>query len=340
MDKSKSVTIMDIAKIAGVSPGAVSFALNGRPGVSDQTRQRILAIADDLQWHPSSAARALSGARAGVIGFVVNRSAFTFGTEAFFSDLIAGMQSILVENRVAMQLSLAASIDLEVSTYRRWKSTKQIDGVVVIDPRDDDPRMSALRDLGLPAITIGSQPSSDDQPASIWLDDSTVAHTLFDYLSALGHRSIAFVTGPEDFQHTSERKRAFERLAERGVRGEVAATDFSPAATASATRRLLSRVKRPSAVVYDNDVMAIAGLRVAQEMGLSVPDELSIASFDDSVVAGLVHPSITCITRDTFALGADAARFLLEQIDSPTVLEDRTGLLPQLTVRESTSAPR
>ena len=105
-------------------------------------------------------------------------------------------------------------------------------------------------------------------------------------------------------------------------------------------RRVLSRRDRPTAVVFDNDVMAIAGLRIAQEMGIPVPGELSIASFDDSVVAGLMHPSITCVTRDTFGLGADAAAFLLEQIEVPDVLPDRVGALPVLTVRESTSAPR
>ncbi|GAA3319902.1 LacI family DNA-binding transcriptional regulator [Arthrobacter ramosus] len=333
------MTITDIARLAGVSPGAVSFALNGRPGVSEQTRKRILTIAEEHQWLPSSAARALGGAGAGVIGFAVNRSAGTLGAEAFFTDLIAGVQSALAKNRIAMQMVLVSSIEEEVATYRRWHSANQVDGVIVIDPRDDDPRFPVLRDLALPAVVLGSHASEEGHPATIWLDDSQVAHSLFDYLSALGHRSIAYVAGPAEFQHTRLRTEVLAGL-ERGVSGEVIATDFSPAAASMTMRRLLSRRERPTAVVFDNDVMAIAGLRVAQEMGLSVPVDLSIASFDDSVVAGLVHPSITCITRDTFGLGAAAAAFLLEQIDAPDVLADRIGAMPQLTVRESTAVPR
>lgn len=340
MSRAKRVTITDIARLAGVSPGAVSFALNGRPGVSAQTRQRILEIAEEHQWLPSSAARALVGARAGVIGFAVNRSAGTLGAEAFFTDLIAGVQSAVAQHRIAMQMVLVPSLDEEVATYRRWRSANQVDGVIVIDPRDDDPRLAVLRDLAMPAVVIGSHASEDGDPATIWLDDGRVAHEIFDHLVALGHRSIAYVAGPAEFQHTRERTEVLDVLDERGVRGEVIATDFSPAAASAAMRLLLDRDDCPTAVVFDNDVMALAGLRVAQENGLSVPADLSIASFDDSVVAGLVHPSITCITRDTFALGAEAAAFLLEQIEAAEPLPDRIGTLPQLTVRESTAAPR
>lgn len=339
MPKPKRVTITDIARLAGVSAGAVSFALNGRPGVSAQTRQRILDIAAEYEWVPSSAARALVGSRAGVIGFAVNRSAGTLGAEAFFTDLIAGVQSALAEYRIAMQMVLVSSIEEEVATYRHWRSANQVDGVIVIDPRDDDPRLAALRDISLPAIVIGSHPSSREEPAAIWLDDGQVARTLFEYLAALGHRSIAFISGPADFQHTRMRTEVLAILSGRGVVGETISTDFSPTAAATAMRTLLSRTQRPSAVVFDNDVMAIAGLRVAQEMQMAVPRDISIASFDDSVVAGLVHPSITCITRDTFGLGVDAADFLREQIEAADVLPDRCGALPQLTVRESTAAP-
>ena len=311
MSQAKRTTIADIARLAGVSPGAVSFALNGRPGVSEQTRQRIIEIAEAHEWQPSSAARALVGSRAGVVGFAVNRPARTLGTEAFFTDLIAGVQSALAVHGMALQLVVVSSIAEEMATYRRWRSANQVDGVIVIDPRDDDPRLSLLPALPLPAVVIGSQESAGDPP-SIWLDDEAAAHALFDYLAA---------------------------LASRNVSGETLVTDFSPAAATTATRTLLSRAARPTAIVYDNDVMAIAGLRVAQEMGVAVPSALSVASFDDSVVTGLVHPSITCLTRDTFALGEQAAVFLLERIGSEDPLPSRPGPTPALTIRESTSAP-
>ena len=339
MSQAKRITIADIARLAGVSPGAVSFALNGRPGVSERTRQRILDIAEAHQWQPSSAARALVGSRAGVVGFAVNRPARTLGTEAFFTDLIAGMQSALAAHGIALQLVVVSSIEEEMATYRRWRSANQVDGVIVIDPRDDDPRLALLPALPLPAVVIGSRESAGGPP-SIWLDDEAAAHALFDYLAALGHHEIVYVSGPGEFQHTRIRAEVLAALAHRAVAGETFVTDFSPAAATAATRTLLSRPARPTAVVYDNDVMAIAGLRVAQEMGVAVPGMLSVASFDDSVVTGLVHPSITCLTRDTFSLGEQAAVFLLERIGSEVPLPSRPGPVPTLTIRESTAAPR
>lgn len=340
MTPGKRVTISDIARLAGVSVGAVSFALNDRPGVSEDTRKRILAIAQDLQWQPSSAARALVGSRAGVIGLAVNRPARTLGTEAFFTDLIAGIQSGLSATQVGMHLRLVSSIDDEIATYRRWHSSHQVDGVIVIDPREEDPRLTALASMGATAVVVGSHPSPEGKAPTVWIDDAQAAHTLFDYLVALGHRHIAYITGPAEFEHTTLRAGVLHELDARGVRAETIITDFSSQRTAEATRGLLSRAARPTAIVYDNDVMAVAGLRVTQEMGITVPDALSLASFDDSVIADLVHPSITCLTRDTFELGETATRLLLEQIDSPVALPSISGPLPRLTVRESTAAAR
>lgn len=343
MSRPKRVTIADIAREAGVSPGAVSFALNGRPGVSEGTRQRILAVADQHQWRPSSTARALVGAKAGVIGFAVNRPARTLGTEAFFTELIAGVQSSLAARRIGLQLVVVPTIDEEIATYKRWSSANQVDAVIVLDPRDDDPRLVALRELRLPAVVIGSRrpvDEADDNTAVVWLDDDDAAHTVFDYLAGLGHRKVFYVSGPAEFQHTRIRAAVLAGQEARGVAGETIATDFSPAQAAATARRLLSRAERPTAIVFDNDVMCIAGLRVAQEMRIAVPDELSLASFDDSVVTGLVHPSITSLTRDTFELGVRSADLLLERLDSPDAPRDRQGPRPTLTVRESTAPPR
>ncbi|MFC4137865.1 MULTISPECIES: LacI family DNA-binding transcriptional regulator [unclassified Microbacterium] len=343
MSRSKRVTISDIAREAGVSPGAVSFALNGRPGVSEQTRQRILAIAEQHSWQPSSTARALVGAKAGVIGLAVNRPARTLGTEAFFTELIAGVQSSLATRRIGLQIVVVPTIEEEIATYRRWSSANQVDGVIVLDPRDDDPRLAALRDLHLPAVVIGSRmpaEETDDDTAVIWLDDDDAAHTVFDYLAGLGHTQVAYVSGPAEFQHTRIRAAVLAGQESRGVVGETIATDFSPAQASATARRLLSRAERPTAIVFDNDVMCIAGLRVAQEMGVAVPGDLSLASFDDSVVTGLVHPSITSLTRDTFELGVRSADLLLERLDAADAPGDRPGPRPTLTVRESTSRPR
>jgi len=337
----KRPTIGDIARKAGVSKGAVSFALNGRPGVSAETRQRILAIAGELNWRPNSAAQALGQSRAGVIGFVLNRPARILGTETFFPELLSGIELGLSPSRTALHMLVVSDLDEELDTYREWWHAHRVDGVIVIDPRMNDPRSKLLVELGMPAVQIGSHPSRETEIPTIWVDDIEAANTLFGYIAALGHRRIAHVAGTAEFEHTALRMATLKDCAEQfdleWVRS--AATDYSADAAASETRTLLAGKSRPTAIVYDSDVMALAGLRVADEMGVAVPGELSIASFDDSLMVRLVRPSITTLTRDTVELGELAARALLDQLDSDEPVPSMAGPVPKLSVRESTAPP-
>lgn len=339
---NKRPTIEDIARRAGVSKGAVSFALNNRPGVSPATRQRILDIAHELNWRPNSAARALGQSRAGVIGFVLNRPARILGTETFFPELLSGIQLGLSPSRTALHMLVVSDLDEELETYREWWHAHRVDGVIVIDPRTADPRVDLLEELGLPAVQIGSHASHDSGVPTVWVDDTEAARTLFGYLAALGHRRIAHVAGTAAFEHTLLRTQALQEcLAQFELEwAHSTATDYSAPAATAETRRLLSRKKRPTAIVYDNDVMAAAGLRVAHEMGVAVPQELSIASFDDSLMMRLVRPSITTLTRDTVELGELAARTLLELLGAAGPVPSVPGPAPQLSVRESTAPPR
>ena len=338
MASKRRTTIADIAARAGVSISAVSFALNDRPGVSVETRRRVLEIARELDWQPHTAARALGGARAGSIGFVLNRPARTLGTESFFGDLISGIQLGLAGTHVGMTLLVARDADEELATYRDWWRGHRVDGVIVIDPRRADERLTLLAELGMPAVVVGSHPTPEGTAPSVWIDDSNATDTVLRYLHALGHRHIAHVSGRPEFEHTAmrvERLRAFAAAA--GLERTVSVpTDYSADEGARATRTLLSHPDRPTAIVYDNDVLAVAGLGVASEMGVAVPTDVSIVSFDDSAMVRLVRPAVTSLTRDTVELGQRAAVLLREQIDTGTVLPSRPGPPLTLSVRDST----
>jgi DNA-binding LacI/PurR family transcriptional regulator len=338
----RRTTIADIAARAGVSISAVSFALNGRPGVSDATRERVRQAARELDWRPHTAARALGGARAGTIGFVLNRPARTLGTESFFGDLISGIQLGLTGTHIGMTLLVARDAEEELETYRDWWRGHRVDGVVVIDPRRDADRLTLLAELGMPSVVVGSHPTPAGSAPSVWIDDSDATDTVLRYLRALGHRRIAHVSGPPEFEHTAlriERVRAFAGTfpdAAADDRTESVPTDYSAEAGAAATRRLLSGTRRPTAIVFDNDVLAVAGLGVASEMGVRVPQDVSIVSFDDSAMIRLVRPAITSLTRDTVELGQRAAVLLREQIEADAPLPSRPGPELTLSVREST----
>ncbi|WP_326560545.1 LacI family DNA-binding transcriptional regulator [Micromonospora sp. NBC_01796] len=336
----KRPTIADIARQAGVSKGAVSYALNGQPGVSETTRQRIIAIAREIGFNPNSAARALSGATANAVGLALRRPARTLGIEPFFMELISGVEAELSARSYALTLQIVADPETEIAVYRRWWGERRIDGVFLCDLRVDDQRVPALEELGLPTVVIGG-PGHTGRLASVWSDDAAALVETVEYLYALGHRRITRIGGLPGLLHTEIRTEAFTEVSRRlGLdRTRTVASDYTGEEGARVTRRLLSSAERPTALVYDNDVMAIAGLSVAQEMGLSVPTDLSIVAWDDSPLCRLVHPALTALSRDIPAYGANAARQLLAAIAGEPIdgFQDETA---HLTPRGSTAPPR
>jgi DNA-binding LacI/PurR family transcriptional regulator len=332
-------TIADIAKEAGVSKVAVSYALNGRPGVSDDTRRRIAAIAQQLGWAPSSAARALSDGKAGAIGIVVDRPAEVLGVEPFFMRLMAGIQNGLGEGPTALVMQVSPNRAVELDIYRRWHAERRVDGVLLVDLRVEDARLELVTEIGLPAVVIGGPLGRADLPCA-WTDDAAGMTDVLDYLAALGHRRVVHIAGPAEFVHTRVRAEAFAAATARlgMTESRTVHTDYSDEGGASAARRALVAERPPTALVFDNDVMATAALGVAQELGLAVPGDLSLVAWDDSVLCRLVRPALSALRRPVVDYGELAVSMLLRLLDGE-VVEDQAAAQPTLVVRGSTGPP-
>ncbi|MEW1657261.1 LacI family DNA-binding transcriptional regulator [Streptomyces sp. NPDC093707] len=338
-------TIKDIARRAGVSESAVSFALNDRPGVSEDTRARIRKVADELGWQANSAARALSGERAGCLGLVLARPARTLGVESFFLQLVSGIQEVFSARRTALLFQVVEDLDTECALYRRWWAERRVDGVLVVDPRTDDPRPALLTALGLPAVAIGgpapdaAEPSAAPLLTTVWADDAAAMARILDHLHGLGHRRIVHIAGLPGLAHTARRIHSLRtEAARRGLDARQVrsiTTDYSDAEGAEATRRLLDAAEPPTALIYDNDVMAIAGASVAAGRGIPVPGRLSIVAWDDSPLCRVAHPPLTALVRDTAGFGRLAAGELLALLDGGPA-RTTEGELPHLEPREST----
>src|SRR5690606_11348581 len=149
------VTISDIAERAGVSIGAVSFALNGRKGVSAETRARILRVADELGWAPSTAARSLAEAKTETFGLVLARDPHNLGVESFYMEFFAGLEVELSKRGYSLLLQVVGTPDDALDTLRKWHRTRRVDGVVLTDLTTGDPRAAFARDAGLPAVVVG-----------------------------------------------------------------------------------------------------------------------------------------------------------------------------------------
>ncbi|WP_019544424.1 LacI family DNA-binding transcriptional regulator [Streptomyces sulphureus] len=329
----------DVAERAGVSESAVSFALNGRPGVSEATRERVRSVAEELGWRPSTAARALSGEGAATVGLVLARPARTLGVEPFFLQLVSGVQQVLAERQLGLLFQVVEDVAAECAMYEHWWAEHRVDGVLLVDPRAEDPRPDVLASLGLPGVVVGGTEARRGL-SSVWVDDAGAMASVVEYLHALGHQRITHVAGLSELAHTQRRMASLrsetERLGLPHVRSLT--TDYSDAEGAAVTRRLLDEPDPPTAVVYDNDVLAAAGVAAAAERRLPVPARLSLVSWEDSVLCRMVHPWLTALARDPLALGRVAAEELTRLLDGAPA---RTAgvPVPRLVVRESTAPP-
>ena len=194
-------TIADIAQRAGVTKAAVSFALNGQPGVSAATRERILAIAQEVGFQPNSAARALTAGKAEAFGLVIDRPAQTLGIEPFFMQLVSGIQAELSAHQVTLLFTVTEDTDAEIALYRRWWQQRRVDGVFVVDLQVDDRRVGVLEELRMPAVVIGTPRGSGTLPA-VWQDDRAAMEAVVGHLAGLGHRRIARIGGFPRYWHS------------------------------------------------------------------------------------------------------------------------------------------
>ncbi|HEX7187128.1 MAG TPA: LacI family DNA-binding transcriptional regulator [Actinomycetes bacterium] len=337
---ARRTTISDVARSAGVSKGAVSFALNGRPGVAPDTRARILAVAADLGWTPSHPARALAASRALAVGLVIARPPETLGADPFFPAFIAGIEATISPLGQSLVLQVVPDQQRELEGYRRLAADGRVDGVFLTDLRIDDPRPALLAELGLPAVLIGPHCVDGGGPC-VAVDDRPGIAAAVAHLVALGHRLIAHVGGPEEFVHGTSRRAAWaDALRDHGLpEGPYALADFSALGGAEATRSLLDRHDPPTAIVYANDLMAIAGMALATARGLDVPADLSITGFDDTEVAAHLQPPLTSVRTDAYGWGRAAADRLMAVIDGRDA-PNLTLTPPHLVIRASIAPPR
>lgn len=303
-------TIADVAREAGVTKATVSHALSGNRPISDETKAKVLAAAEKLNWAPSQSARALATRRANAVAVVLARDPQVIANDSFFPAFIAGVESVLAETETALLLQVVSGRDAEERAYRTLTHGRA-DGALLLDLHTDDWRVPFLDDLGLPTVLVGAY----DQPTGfscVRTDDTAPVREIIAHLRAAGHERIAHVSGPLDYVHSKARADAY--VAAIGDDELLREGDFTAASGRTRTAELLALPDRPTAVLYSNDTMAIAGLSYARSQGLSIPQDLAISGFDDDHLSAHLSPALTSVSSDPAARGRAAARLLRADI--------------------------
>jgi DNA-binding LacI/PurR family transcriptional regulator len=249
--------------------------------------------------------------RSRAVGTVVRRTPGHRGLAPFHTALIDGIEHVLAAQGVRLLVHIVTDEDAEIATYRRWAEHGTVGTVLVSDLEPDDHRIALCHGLGLAVVLLGEYPLTE--VTTIDVDNDAAMGVAVDYLLRLGHTRLGRVAGPDRLFHTGTRSRSFQRhVAAAGAVGRTAQGDYSADSGAAALRTLLTEDPGITAVMFDNDVMAVAALAEASALGLRVPEDLSLLAWDDSPECQLARPPLSVVARDIRGLGLRLAEVLLE----------------------------
>ena len=267
------------------------------------------------------------------VGLVLARASRVLGEEPYYHEFVEGLERVLTPAGVSVLVKVVIDRPAESETYERWADRGRVDGVVLVDLAPDDERVALVNRLGLPAVVLGAPSTASGLP-TVWTDDAGFAREAIRFLAGRGHTSIGHLSGPLPLVHTQLRREGAQAESEaRGLRLASAEGDYSYESGRTAVEELLRA--EPTAIVCDNDVMALAVLDTLRERGLAVPGDISVVAWDDSAQCQLAVPALSAMSHDVGRIGELAADALLAAMGGapPTVYEAPAA---HIVVRDST----
>lgn len=331
--RQRSATIHDVARLAGVSVATVSRVLNDSGPVSESTASRVRAAAAELRYVPNSAARSLITRRSSTLGVVLPD---LYGD--FFSEVIRGIDE--TAQRSAHHILISSShADRSAVEAALHAMRGHVDGLIVMSPDIDAVALEAYVPANLPVVLLNCAIPGRAFD-SIKIDNAGGAYAMTRHLIALGHRRVAFIRGAARNVDAAERLQGFHAaLREHGLPRHAPwepLGDFTDASGYDAARALLATGERPTAVFAANDAMAIGALSALRDAGMSVPEEIALAGFDDIPIARFVTPPLSSVHVPIHELGACATNTVLDAITHQNRHRRTRRLLPTtLVVRTS-----
>ncbi|MDQ1909666.1 LacI family DNA-binding transcriptional regulator [Paenibacillus sp. GD4] len=330
-------TINDVAKKAGVSKGTVSSVFSKKRPISHEVAQRVLSVAKELGYYPNHVARSLANKKTMIAGLKMPLSR-DGAMSAFESQMINGVIKECSKQGYRVLLDTLPEHD-DPTQF----SLDPVDGVIMLNPRKDDPRVERYGQMGIPLVLVGRPDPIDDSISYVDNNNTEAAYQVGDYLLGNGHKSILFLNAFADMTAAYDRKHGLEQaFAKYGVpfreeyvlnysrRIYSSAPDYGYNAIMT-TYRSLSY----SAVITDTDRVALGVLRAARELGLDVPEDLSVVALsNDATLAQEMTPKLTSVELSAHLLGTEAAKLLIEKMNDMSV--NRQLIIDtKLVIRES-----
>ncbi len=330
---SRRITIVDVARAAGVSAQTVSRALNNKGEISVETRARVLEMVTRLGYRPNTLARGLVTHKTATLGLIVPDIA-----NPFFSEVARGAEDAAREAGFSLLLCNTMENPAREMEALRALEAQRVDGIVLCSSRLSEEAFGGVLPR-LPAVVLVNSELPGSDLRSVRIDDEAGAQCAVQHLLRTGRRAIAFLAGPPASQSGRRRAQGYHRaLTEAGLAVDLdLSLGCAPHLEGGLNCALQILARRPEidALLCYNDLVAVGALQACAMLGRRVPDDVSVVGCDDILLAGLVTPPLTTLRSDKRGLGAEAVRLLLRHLDGCTEGCENIVLLPELIVRAS-----
>jgi LacI family transcriptional regulator len=330
---TKTPTIQDVAKRAGVAPITVSRVVNNSGYVSEETRARVEAAVTELGYVPNRLARGLRSKQTHTLGLVL-----TDITNPFWTTVARGVEDTAEAEGVSVILCNTDESEAKQEAYLQVLLQKQVDGFVLAPARSDARAIAMIHRQNVPVVVIDRRvPVEVD---TVQGDSEGGAHQLTQHLLALGHRHIAMLSGPQTVSTAEDRVAGYHRaLADAGLPVDAAyifRREFTQAAGAEMTRHAMTLSPRPTALFAANNFIAVGAFKALRKMALRVPDDISLVALDDLPQAWIIDPFLTVATQPAYEMGQRATQILLQRLSHTAPESYQHIVLPTtLIVRQS-----
>ena len=327
------VTIKDVADLAGVSSSTVSRVLNDREYIKEETRQKVQNAMHALGYKPSRLARGLRFNTSRIIGLIISDI-----QNPFFTRLVRAVEDIAHENNYALILANTDEDPQKEELNVDLMISERVAGVIITPTKEYNCPVKKLINNRIPVVCVDRR-VLDCEVDTVLVNNVSASKKLIKHLLSMGHRRIGSILGPDDVTTGRERLlgliNAFEEKKLTLDKNLIFQSTPKEENGYKLAHELLALADPPTAIFAGNNLLALGAMRAIKELGLKIPEDISMVSFDDSTWAELVQPSITVMAQPTYEIGKVAAELILRRIENAQSETQNIVLEPELLLRES-----
>jgi len=328
----KKVTMLDIANIAGVSKATVSMVINRKDEhISEETRNKVLKVADELDFIPDSVARSLATNKSGTIGIILPDI-----TNPFFSEMARAIED--EANNCGFNVIFCNS-DNEIKKEKKYVElliSKRVDGVIFIAGGKSSGNIEILNSKGTPFVIVDRYCEEHNEYYGVYCRSREGVENGIEYLYSIGKRKIAFVTGQKGLEISRQRLAGYRYACKkRGIYNKeyVFQGDYTLEGGIKATEAILKFPEKFDTIFYSSDIAAFGGMKTLLRHGYKIPEDIGIMGFDNIKISQFIEPELTTIAQPIYEMGTESVKLLVKIISGDNVTQKQIFFKPQLVVR-------